>query len=36
MKTSSAVRDTISIVVARPSCEAEMSRKVSSSAPSAS
>ena len=36
MKTSSAVRDTISIVVARPSWEAEMSRKVSSSAPSAS
>ena len=36
MKTSSAVRETISIVVARPSWEAEMSRKVSSSAPSAS
>ena len=36
MKTSSAVRETISRVVARPSCEAEMSRKVSSSAPSAS
>ena len=36
MKTCSAVRETISIVVARPSWEAEMSRKVSSSAPSAS
>ena len=36
MKTSSAVRDTISNVVARPSCAAEMSRKVSSSAPAAS
>ncbi len=36
MKTSSAVRETISIVVARPWWEAEMSRKVSSSAPSAS
>ena len=36
MKTCSAVRDTMSIVVARPSWDAEMSRKVSSSAPSAS
>ena len=36
MKTSSAHRETTSIVVARPSCDAEMSRKVSSSAPSAS
>ncbi len=36
MNTCSAVADTISIVVALPSWEAEMSRKVSSSAPSAS
>ncbi len=36
MNTCSAVAETISIVVARPSWEAEMSRKVSSSAPSAS
>ena len=36
MKTSSAVRDTTCRVVARPSKDAEMSRKVSSSAPAAS
>ena len=36
MNTCSAVAETISMVVARPSWEAEMSRKVSSSAPSAS
>ena len=36
MNTCSAVAETISIVVARPSWEAEMSRNVSSSAPSAS
>ena len=36
MKTVSAVRRTTSSVVSRPSAEAEMSRKVSSSAPSAS
>ena len=36
MNTCSAVRDTMSSVVSRPSCEAEMSRNVSSSAPSAS
>ena len=36
MNTSSAQRLTTSIVVARPSWEAEMSRKVSSSAPSTS
>ena len=36
MKTLSAVRRTTSSVVSRPSADAEMSRKVSSSAPSAS
>ena len=36
MNTVSAVRRTTSRVVSRPSTEAEMSRKVSSSAPSAS
>ena len=36
MNTCSAVRETISSVVARPSWEAEMSRNVSSSAPWAS